>query len=192
MTPLGPRPRPGRPGIFRRRMILQLTSLLDLMLIVVFVQYLEMQQSAASAVGREADRRREAEAGQLAAIEQRDVLIRDRNRNLNEVWDVHVNGAGSIYPDGSVLISFAGEKKVILPRDPGDFVEQFYDAVRAAPRPENPCLLVETIGDVTTASRDLARQGLARAAADGRLQRAWGGEAVQFIVVDGGFSADPR
>jgi len=192
MTPLGPRPRPRRPGIFRRRMILQLTSLLDLMLIVVFVQYLEMQQSSASAVARETDRRRQAEAGQLAAVEQRDVLIQDRNRNLNEVWDVHVNGAGSIYPDGSVLISFAGQKKVILPRDPADFVAQFYNAVHNASRPENPCLLVTTIGDVTTASRDVAREGLARVAADPRLQSAWGDDPVRFVVVDGGFSPDPQ
>jgi len=187
-----PRMRPRRPGIFRRRMILQLTSLLDLMLIIVFVQYLEMQQSAASAVARESALRKQAEAGRLAAVEQRDVLIRDRNRNLNEVWDIHANGDASIYPDGSVLISFAGQKKIVIPRDAADFVAQFESCVRAAPRPVNPCLLVLTVGDVTNATRDLVHDGLKLAAADKSLRAAWGGRLVDFVVVDGGYVPDSQ
>jgi hypothetical protein len=45
--------RPRQPAVFRRRMILQLTSLLDLLLIIVFVQYLEMQRVSARAISQE-------------------------------------------------------------------------------------------------------------------------------------------
>src|SRR6202041_2980769 len=90
-------PRPTRPGIFRRRMILQLTSLLDLLLIIVFVQYLEMQRVSAKAINEETQRRQAVES-------QRDRLLAGNQKNLYEVWQIHVNGNKSPYPDGSILI----------------------------------------------------------------------------------------
>jgi len=53
---------PRRPGIFRRRMILQLTSLLDLLLIIVFVQYLEMRQVSAQLIADAKNRQAQAAA----------------------------------------------------------------------------------------------------------------------------------
>ena len=48
--------------ISRRRMVFQLTALLDLLLVVLFAQYLETQEASSRAVQVEAARRREAEA----------------------------------------------------------------------------------------------------------------------------------
>jgi hypothetical protein len=79
------RPRPSRPGIFRRRMILQLTSLLDLLLILVFVQYLEMSRVSAHAVDLESQKRKAVES-------QRDLLLSGEKHNLFEVWEIHLNG----------------------------------------------------------------------------------------------------
>jgi hypothetical protein len=176
-------PRPQRPAIFRRRMILQLTSLLDLLLIIVFIQYLEMQRVSAQAINRETQRRQEVEA-------QRDRLLAPEKKNLYEVWEVHVNGNKSVYPDGSILISSATQKRVFQPRDREDFIQQLIGAMKYSPRPSSPCIFLLTWGNVRRASLDEAEAELRAAANDGRLQSAWGDGAVQFRIVEGGYLAE--
>ena len=184
--------RPARAGIFRRRMILQLTSLLDLLLIIVFVQYLEMQQISARAIAHEAARRKQAEAAQVEAASERDLLLHARDHNFYDVWVVHVNGDQSVYPDGSVLVTSPTRKKVFQPAPGEDFVAQLASAMRGGPPPKSPCILLLTYGDVR---RDLVgevRGELDAAAADRRLQAGWGGDPVRFVVVDGGYSPDAQ
>jgi hypothetical protein len=172
-------PRPLRPGIFRRRMILQLTSLLDLMLILVFVQYLEMQQVSARAIGEQTQRRQAAEA-------QRDLLLSNAGHNLYEVWQIHLNGNKSEYPDGSILLSTATVKQLIQPRDQNDFVQRLIDATKFSPRPQSPCILLLTWGDVRRDALEQVRGELRAAAEGGQLSNVWGGEPVRFEVVEGG------
>lgn len=131
---------PPRPGIFRRRMILQLTSLLDLMLILVFVQYLEMQEVSARAITQQTHLRQEAQA-------QRDRLLAGRH-DLYEVWQIHLNGNRSVYPDGSILLSTDTVRKVILARNREDFLAQLIHAVEPSPRPNGRCMILLTWGDV--------------------------------------------
>src|SRR5947209_10512647 len=53
--------------IVRRRMILQLTSLVDLLFIVMFLQYMELRDASARQVRAEALRRRQAEVARVQA-----------------------------------------------------------------------------------------------------------------------------
>jgi hypothetical protein len=170
------RGRPQRPGIFRRRMILQLTSLLDLLLIIVFVQYLEMQGVSA----HEAERRQDVEA-------QRDRLLSGQQHNLYEVWEVHLNGNRSVYPDSSILISSATQKKVFQSRDRQDFVDQLINAMKFSPKPGGPCIFLLTWGNVRRDALETARDELRAAANDPRLQNAWDSEPVKFRIVEGGY-----
>jgi len=185
------RPHVRRPGIFRRRMILQLTSLLDLLLIIVFVQYLEMQEISARAIAHETTRARLAEAAQNQAQQQRDLLLEQDRKDLHEVWYVHVNGNGSIYPDQTTLVTFEGQKKILLPADnAAAFCRQFVSTVGHGSKPASPCLLVLTVGNVLQATHERALEGLELAAADSGLQSAWGAEKVRFVVVDGDYAPD--
>jgi hypothetical protein len=173
--------RPILPAIFRRRMILQLTSLLDLLLIIVFVQYLEMQRVSAM----ETERRSSAEA-------QRDLLLSGQRHNLYEVWEIHVNGNRSVYPDESILISSATVKKVLQPADAGDFVNQLVTTMKFCPKPASPCIFLLTWGNVR---RDRLRQvtdDMRSAADDARLQSAWGDAPVAFRIVEGGYLQDVK
>jgi len=172
------RPRPARPGIFRRRMILQLTSLLDLLLILVFVQYLEMSRVSARAVDLEAQKRKAVES-------QRDQLLSGEKHNLFEVWEIHLNGNKSVYPDGSVLITSATQKKVFQSRDRDDFVRELVEAMKYSPKPSSPCIFLLTWGNVRRDALDETTADLNAAAADARLKGAWGG-VVEFRVVEGG------
>jgi hypothetical protein len=173
--------RPRLPPVFRRRMILQLTSLLDLLLIIVFVQYLEMQRVSAM----ETERRRSAES-------QRDLLLSGQGHNLYEVWEIHVNGNRSAYPDESILISSATVRKVVQPRDPEDFVEQMIAAMKYSPRPVSPCIFLLTWGNVRRDALRTVTDDLHAAADDARLRSAWGGDAVGFRIVEGGFLQDVK
>jgi|GEM_PF-3847722 len=170
------RPLAPRPGVFRRRMILQLTSLLDLLLIIVFVQYLEMQRVSAN----EADHRRDVEA-------QRDRLLSGERHDLYEVWQVHINGNKSVYPDGSALITSATQKKVITPRDAADFLSQLNDVMKYSPRPTGTCILLLTWDNVRRDALETIRSDLGAAANNPELKNAWGGTPVRFEVVEGGF-----
>ncbi|HTW93941.1 MAG TPA: hypothetical protein VMD30_04040, partial [Tepidisphaeraceae bacterium] len=112
--------RPRRPGIFRRRMILQLTSLLDLMLIIVFVQYLEMRQASAVALDRQV---------------HHDSYLDFRRPDVYDVWQIHLNGNRSPYSDGSVTIAFGRQHFVFQPRDSRDFLAQLMGTMMFSPRP---------------------------------------------------------
>jgi hypothetical protein len=169
---------PPRAGIFRRRMILQLTSLLDLMLILVFVQYLEMQEVSARAISEQTRLRQ-------AAQSQRDRLLSGR-RDLYEVWQIHLNGNKSLYPDGSILLSTDTVRKVIQARNREDFLSQLIAAVQPSPRPPGRCMILLTWGNVRRDVLDETRAELQFAAADQSLRQAWGVPAVQFQVVEGG------
>jgi hypothetical protein len=170
-----------RPGVFRRRTILQLTSLLDLLLIIVFVQYLEMQRVS----GMETDRRRAAES-------QRDLLLSGSQQRLFEVWEIHLNGNRSVYPDNSILISSSTQKKVIQPKDQQDFLDQLVDAMKYSPKPTSPCYFLLTEGNVRRDAQVQAMNELQAIAADAKLQTAWGDPPVQFRVVDGGYVQDAK
>jgi hypothetical protein len=173
--------RPQLPTVFRRRMILQLTSLLDLLLIIVFVQYLEMQRVSAM----ETQRRQSVEA-------QRDLLLSGQRHNLYEVWEIHVNGNRSTYPDESLLISSATEKKVVQPRDPEDFVSQLIETMKFSPRPASPCIFLLTWGNVRREALRQVTDELHAAADDPRLRSAWGDDPVAFRIVEGGFLEDVK
>lgn len=169
-----------RPGVVRRRTILQLTSLLDLLLIIVFVQYLEMQRVSAM----ETDRRRAAES-------QRDLLLSNGQR-LYEVWEIHLNGNHSVYPDDSILISSSTQKKVIQPASEQEFLDQLIDAMKYSPRPSSPCYFLLTEGNVRRDAQVRAANELQSIAADARLTAAWGDPPVQFRVVEGGYVEDAK
>jgi len=160
-------------------MILQLTSLLDLMLILVFVQYLEMQEVSARAIAEQTQRR-------AAAEEQRDVLLSGQSHNLYEVWQIHLNGNRSVYPDGSILLDTATVKKIIQPRDRGDLLAQLIEDVRYSPKPGGRCIMLLTWGNVRRDVLERTRSDLRAVAAAPSLQNAWGDPAVQFQVVEGG------
>jgi hypothetical protein len=165
-----------QPPIFRRRMILQLTSLLDLLLIIVFVQYLEMQHVSA----RETERRQDVEA-------QRDRLLAANQQNLYEVWEIHLNGNRSVYPDGSMLVSSATQKKILQPGAAGDFVNQLVGVMKFSPKPASPCIFLLTWGNVRRDALEQARDELRSAANDARLKGAWDAPGVQFKIVEGGY-----
>jgi hypothetical protein len=173
--------RPRRPGVFRRRTILQLTSLLDLLLIIVFVQYLEMQHVSAM----ETERRQAVEA-------QRDVLLAGDRERLYEVWEVHLNGNHSVYPDDSILISSATQRKVVQPRDQEDFTDQLIAAMKFSPKPASPCIFLLTWGNVRRDALRAQTDNLQAAADDPRLQGAWGEPLVKFRVVQGGYLQDVK
>src|SRR5947209_6885927 len=59
----------------RRRMILQLTALVDLLFIVMFLQYVELQDASGRRVRAEAERRRLAEAARLDANKLKDSAL---------------------------------------------------------------------------------------------------------------------
>jgi hypothetical protein len=160
-------------------MILQLTSLLDLMLILVFVQYLEMQEVSARAIAEQSQRRQAAES-------QRDVLLAGQSHNFYEVWQIHLNGNKSVYPDGSILLDSATVKKVIQPRDRPDLLAQIIDDVKYSPKPSGRCIMLLTWGNVRRDMLDQTRNDLRAIAADPALQNIWGDPAVQFQVVEGG------
>jgi hypothetical protein len=173
--------RPQRPAAFRRRMILQLTSLLDLLLIIVFVQYLEMQHATAM----ETERRQAAEA-------QRDVLLAGDRQRLYEVWEIHLNGNRSVYPDESILISSATQRRVVQARSPEDFVQQLINAMKYSPKPASPCIFLLTWANVHREALRQTTDELHAAADDARLQNAWGDTAVKFRVVEGGYLEDVK
>jgi hypothetical protein len=179
MTPGRRSSRPQRSGNFRRRMILQLTSLLDLLLIIVFVQYLEMQHATAM----ETERRHAAEA-------QRDVLLAGDRQRLYEVWEIHLNGNRSVYPDESILVSSATQRRVVQPRSPEDFLQQLLSAMKFSPKPASPCIFLLTWANVHRESLRQTTDELHAAADDPRLQQAWGQPPVKFRVVEGGYLED--
>ena len=160
-------------------MILQLTSLLDLLLIIVFVQYLEMQRVSAKAINEETERRQAVES-------QRDRLLAGKQKNLYEIWQIHVNGNKSPYPDGSILISSATQKKVFQSRDELDFLHQIIDAMKYSPKPSSPCIFLLTWGNARRDALDATRAQLKTISADPTLQSAWGEPAVKFEIVEGG------
>jgi hypothetical protein len=162
-----------RPQPPRRRMILQLTSLLDLLLIIVFVQYLEMQGVWA----RESERRQDVEA-------QRDRILAVKQHNLYEIWEVHLNGNRSVYPDGSVLVSSATQKRIIQPQS---LVHDLIDAMKFSPKPGSPCIFLLTWGNVRRDALEQVRDELRQAANDPALRSAWGEPVVHFQIVEGGF-----
>jgi hypothetical protein len=170
---------PRLPTVFRRRMILQLTSLLDLLLIIVFVQYLEMQRVS----GMETERRQSVEA-------QRDLLLSGQRHNLYEVWEIHVNGNRSVYPDESIMISSATVKKVVQPRNPEDFVNQLVETMKFSPRPVGSCIFLLTWGNVRREELRQVTDELHAAADDARLRNAWGDTPVAFRIVEGGYLQD--
>jgi hypothetical protein len=173
--------RPGRPAVNRRRMILQLTSLLDLLLIIVFVQYLEMQHATAM----ETERRVAVEA-------QRDVLLSGDRQKQYDVWEIHLNGNRSAYPDESILISSATQRRVVQPQNEEDFIRQIIDAMKYSPKPASPCILLLTWGNVRQGALRSATENLHAAADDPRLQQAWGESRVSFRIVEGGFLEDVK
>jgi hypothetical protein len=164
-------------------MILQLTSLLDLLLIIVFVQYLEMQEVSARAITQEKQRREQVEA-------QRDLLLSGKSHNLYEVWEIHVNGNRSVYPDGSLLLSSATQKRVFQVTDGHDFARQLTELMKFSPKPKSPCILLLTWGNVRRDALEKARGELTDVAADANLQNAWGNGRVHFRVVEGGYLLD--
>lgn len=164
-------------------MILQLTSLLDLLLIIVFVQYLEMQEVSARAITQEQTRREQVEA-------QRDLLLAGKSHNLYEVWEIHVNGNRSVYPDGSLLLSSATQKRVFQVSDGQDFARQLIELVKYSPKPKSPCILLLTWGNVRRDALEKARAELLEVASNADLQNCWGNGAVHFRVVEGGYLLD--
>jgi hypothetical protein len=162
-------------------MILQLTSLLDLLLIIVFVQYLEMQHATAM----ETERRVAVEA-------QRDVLLGGDRQRQYDVWEIHLNGNRSAYPDESILISSATQRRVVQPQSEDEFIRQLIDAMKFSPKPASPCILLLTWGNVTQGARSAATENLHAAADDSRLQQAWGEPRVSFRVVEGGYLEDVK
>ena len=161
-------------------MILQLTSLLDLLLLIVFVQYLEMQRVSARAISAETQRRQDVES-------QRDRLLKGGQHNLYEVWQLHLNGNKSVYPDGSILITSATQKKVFSARDADDFAGQIVEAMKFSPKPASPCILLLTWGNVRREALETAREELRSACDDPRLRGVWGEPGVKFQWVEGGY-----
>ena len=76
--------------ITRRRITLQLVPLLDLLFIVLFAQYIDLQQAARSEVGAAAADREEAEAAKREADQLRsDALARlDELNRKSEQWEI--------------------------------------------------------------------------------------------------------
>ena len=76
--------------ITRRRITLQLVPLLDLLFIVLFAQYIDLQDVTRNEVGAAAVRRQEAEAAQREADQLRnDALARlDELNRKSEQWDI--------------------------------------------------------------------------------------------------------
>jgi hypothetical protein len=139
-----------------------------------------MQRVSARAVDAEAQKRKQVET-------QRDRLLSGEKHNLFEVWEIHLNGNKSIYPDGSILITSATQKKVFEPRDRDDFVRQMVEAMKYSPKPTSPCIFLLTWGNARREDLDGITADLNAAAADERLKAAWGNGDVQFRVVEGGY-----
>jgi len=164
-----------RPRTTRRRMVLQLTSLLDLLLIIVFVQYLEMRQASATLLARQT---------------QQDAFQEFRRPNVYDVWQIHLNGNRSSYADGSVTIASATQRLVFEPRGRQDFINQLIGMMMFTPRPGSPCILLLTYGNVRRDTLAEIQTDLAAAVKDRQLQEIWSGEPIQFVVADGGYVKD--
>jgi hypothetical protein len=162
-------------------MILQLTSLLDLLMIIVFVQYLEMQNATAMETQR-----------RVAVEAQRDVLLGGDRQRQYDVWEIHVNGNHSTYPDQSILISSNTMRRVVQPQSQEEFITQLIDAMKFSPKPASPCILLLTWGNVRRDALRTATDNLHAAADDRRLQQAWGEDRVSFRIVEGGFLEDVK
>jgi hypothetical protein len=173
------RPARRNPGIFRRRMILQLTSLLDLLLIIVFVQYLEMQQVSSRAIARETQRRQAAE-------NERDMLLAGNDHPGYEVWQIHLNDNRSAYPPGSWLIKFDGRTRLLETAHNDSLIA----LMKSAPRPAGSCILLLTSGNVSEAQLREAQRLLESVASDPRLREAWGVPAAGFSVVTAGYTRE--
>src|SRR5687768_12496526 len=69
----------------RRRMMIQLTALVDLLFIIMFLQYMELQDASAQQVAAEASRRQLAETARLDATRLKESALantEDMNRRL--------------------------------------------------------------------------------------------------------------
>jgi hypothetical protein len=156
-------------------MVLQLTSLLDLLLIIVFVQYLEMRQASAVALARQA---------------RSNPYLELRRADVYDVWQIHLNGNRSTYTDGSVTIASAEQRLVFEPRDAQDFLNQLIGMMMFSPRPGSPCIFLLTYGNVRRDALSQIQSELAAASKDRQLQEIWSGDPVQFVVADGGYVKD--
>ena len=68
--------------LVRRRMILQLTSLVDLLFIVMFLQYMELRDTSERQVRAESSRRRVAETARVDAVRLKESAL----ANTAEPW----------------------------------------------------------------------------------------------------------
>ncbi len=71
--------------ISRRRMVFQLTALLDLLLVVLFAQYMETDEAARRSMRSESMRRQRAESGQRTTEQLKQTALMDRAKLADQI-----------------------------------------------------------------------------------------------------------